>query len=86
VALALKEAQVLFTQFIQTGPLHRFSLLNRLWRSGAVFMLLWQRGGTVKKTKSSPHPKRDEGCLCIKLRGTTQIAKDKMCPLPLSAH
>ena len=86
MTLALKEAQVLFTQFIQTGPLHRFSLLNRLWRLCAVFMLLWQRGGTVKKTKNSPHPKRDEGCLCIKLRGTTQIAKDKMCPLPLSAR
>ena len=42
-------------------------------------MLLWQRGGTVKN-KNSPHPKRDEGCLCIKLRGTTQIAKDKSVP------
>ena len=41
-------------------------------------MLLWQRGGTEKKTKNSPHPKRDEGCLCIKLRGTTQIAKDHL--------
>ena len=43
-------------------------------------MLLWQRGGTEKKTKNSPHPKRDEGCLCIKLRGTTQIAKDHCVP------
>ena len=48
-------------------------------------MLLWQRGGTVKKTKNSPHPKRDEGCLCIKLRGTTQIAKDHMSPAAFGA-
>ena len=48
-------------------------------------MLLWQRGGTVKKTKNSPHPKRDEGCLCIKLRGTTQIAKDNISPAAFGA-
>ena len=48
-------------------------------------MLLWQRGGTVKKTKNSPHPKRDEGCLCIKLRGTTQIAKDNVSPAAFGA-
>ena len=48
-------------------------------------MLLWQRGGTVKKTKNSPHPKRDEGCLCIKLRGTTQIAKDTLSPAAFGA-
>ena len=48
-------------------------------------MLLWQRGGTVKKTKNSPHPKRDEGCLCIKLRGTTQIAKDHLSPAAFGA-
>ena len=40
----------------------------------------------VSNNKKNLHPKRDEGCLCIKLRGTTQIAKDKMCPLPLSAR
>ena len=28
------------------------SLLNCLWRLCAVFMLLWQRGGTVKKQKT----------------------------------
>ena len=48
-------------------------------------MLLWQRGGTEKKTKNSPHPKRDEGCLCIKLRGTTQIAKDHLSPAAFGA-
>ena len=87
VALALKEAQVLFTQFIQTGPLHRsFSPRLSLAFARQYFMLLWQTGRHGEKTKNSPHPKRDEGCLCIKLRGTTQIAKDKMCPLPLSAR
>ena len=39
----------------------------------------------MKKTKNSPHPKRDEGCLCIKLRGTTQIAKDHMSPAAFGA-
>ncbi len=59
VALALKEAQVLFTQFIQTGPLHRFSLLDCPWRLHVRFMMLWQRGGQAQKQKQ-PHPKRDE--------------------------
>ena len=39
----------------------------------------------MKKTKNSPHPKRDEGCLCIKLRGTTQIAKDNVSPAAFGA-
>ena len=39
----------------------------------------------MKKQKNSPHPKRDEGCLCIKLRGTTQIAKDHLSPAAFGA-
>ena len=48
-------------------------------------MLLWQRDGTVKKQKTALIPKGTKAVL-FKLRGTTQIAKDKMCPLPLSAR
>ena len=36
-------------------------------------------GADGVKNKNSPIPKRDEGC-CIKLRGTTQISKDKTVP------
>jgi hypothetical protein len=42
-------------------------------------------GRHEEKTKNSPHPKRDEGCLCIKLRGTTQIAKDNVSPAAFGA-
>ena len=60
VALALKEAQVLFTQFIQTGPLHSCFLSSIvLGVCTSVFMMLWQRGGQAQKQKQ-PHPKRDE--------------------------
>ena len=41
--------------------------------------------GVGAENKKQPHPKRDEAA-CKLLRGTTQIAKDKMCPLPLSAR
>ena len=63
VALALKEAQVLFTQFIQTGPLHSCFLSSIVLGAFArqfMGMLLWQRGGRSQKQKQ-PHPiKRDE--------------------------
>ena len=38
MSLAFKEAQVLFAQFIQTGPLHMFSLLNCPWRLHVRFL------------------------------------------------
>ena len=85
VALALKEAQVLFTQFIQTGPLHRFSLLNCPWRLHVSFYGVMAEGRAGAKTKTAPSQK-GRGCVKL-LRGTTQIAKDKTaCPLPLSAR
>ena len=85
VALALKEAQVLFTQFIQTGPLHRFSLLNCPWRLHVSFYDVMAEGRAGAKTKTAPSQK-GRGCVKL-LRGTTQIAKDKTaCPLPLSAR
>ena len=58
VALALKEAQVLFTQFIQTGPLHKFSLLNCPWRLHVRFLCCYGRwGGPGKKQKTALIPK-----------------------------
>ena len=38
MALTFKKAQVLFAQFIQTGPLHKFSLLNCPWRLHVRFL------------------------------------------------
>ena len=46
-------------------------------------MMLWQRGGQAQKQKQ-PHPKRDEAA-CKLLRGTTQIAKDKLSPAAFGA-
>ena len=62
VALALKEAQVLFTQFIQTGPLHRFSLLDCPWRLHVRFMIMADGAGGRRKQKTAPSQK-GRGCL-----------------------
>ena len=56
----------------QVDKEYRLSLIHISGRVGA-------------ENKKQPHPKRDEAA-CKLLRGTTQIAKDKMCPLPLSAR
>ena len=85
MTLAFKEAQVLFAQFIQTGPLHRsFSPQSSLALMRRFYAVMAE-GRHGEKTKNSPHPKRDEGCLCIKLRGTTQIAKDNVSPAAFGA-
>ena len=85
MTLAFKEAQVLFAQFIQTGPLHRSFSPQSFLALRRRFYAVMAEGRHGEKTKNSPHPKRDEGCLCIKLRGTTQIAKDHLSPAAFGA-
>ena len=86
MALTFKKAQVLFAQFIQTGPLHKFSLLNCPWRLHVrFFMMLWQRGRQAQKTKTASIPIKGRRLCCSKLRGTTQIAKDKLSPAAFGA-
>ena len=85
MTLAFKEAQVLFAQFIQTGPLHRSFSPQLSLAFVRRFYAVMAEGRHGEKTKNSPHPKRDEGCLCIKLRGTTQIAKDHLSPAAFGA-
>ena len=86
MALTFKKAQVLFAQFIQTGPLHKFSLLNCPWRLHVrFFMMLWQRGRQAQKTKQPPSRSRDEGCAAQNSVVPPKLQRIN-CPLPLSAR
>ena len=68
MSLAFKEAQVLSPRS-SFKPVHCIDLsLNCLCAQAPFAYSVMGEGRHGVKTKS-PHPKRDEGCLCIKLRG-----------------
>ena len=48
-------------------------------------MMLWQRGRQAQKTKTASIPIKGRRLCCSKLRGTTQIAKDKLSPAAFGA-
>ena len=79
VALAFKEAQVLFAQFVQTGPLH--NCISPRGFSGVL--LRTQYFYDRRKQKQPPPQQRDEGC--VKAPWYHPNCR-RLCPLPLCAR
>ena len=86
VALALEEAQVLFTQFIQTGPLHRFFSPRFVLGVLHVRFMIMADGAGRAKNKKQPSSQKGTKTVCKSYSVVPPKLQRIMCPLPLSAH